>query len=96
MKLTRIIFALIIIALSTYSLISRNFESMSFVMMLLGAFMLLTGLSELQKDRKKFEGYILLLLYLFSRLLYWVCYWIKDAVKNATYFLFNRMKLKGE
>lgn len=64
-KLTRIIFALIIIALSTYSLISRNFESMSFVMMLLGAFMLLTGLSELQKDRKKFEGYMFIVASLF-------------------------------
>lgn len=64
-KLTRIIFVLIIIALSTYSLISRNFESMPFVMMLLGAFMLLTGLSELQKDRKKFEGYLFIVVSLF-------------------------------
>ena len=65
MKLTRIIFVLIIISLSTYSLISRNFDTMPFVMMLLGAFMLLTGLSELQKDRKKFEGYLFIVVSLF-------------------------------
>ena len=64
-KLTRIIFVLIIISLSTYSLISRNFDTMPFVMMLLGAFMLLTGLSELQKDRKKFEGYLFIVVSLF-------------------------------
>lgn len=65
MKITRIIFAIIVIALSSYSLISRDFELMPIVILFLGAFMLVTGLSELQKDRKRFEGYMFIIVSLF-------------------------------
>ncbi|QUG40417.1 DUF3953 domain-containing protein [Psychrobacillus sp. INOP01] len=65
MKITRIIFAIIAFSLSSYSLISRDFELMPIVMMCLGAFMLATGLSELQKDRKRFEGYLFIIVSLF-------------------------------
>ena len=65
MKVIRIILAIIVIALSSYSLISKNFELMPFMMLFLGAFMLVTGLSELQKDRKRFEGYMFFIVSLF-------------------------------
>ena len=65
MKITRFILALIVIALSSYSLISNNFESMPFMMLFLGAFMLVSGLSELQKDRKRFEGYMFIVVSIF-------------------------------
>ncbi len=58
MKITKLILALIIIIFSSYSLISKNFESLPFMMFFLGVFMLLSGLSEFQKDRKRFEGYM--------------------------------------
>lgn len=65
MKIIRIILGIIVIALSSYSLISRNFELMPFMMLFLGAFMLVSGLSELQKDRKRFEGYMCIIVSLF-------------------------------
>ncbi|EPD52113.1 DUF3953 domain-containing protein [Paenisporosarcina sp. FSL H8-0542] len=65
MKIIRIILGIIVIALSSYSLISRNFELMPFMMLFLGAFMLVTGLFELQKDRKRFEGYMFIIVSLF-------------------------------
>lgn len=65
MKIIRIILGIIVIALSSYSLISRNFELMPFMMLFLGAFMLVTGLSEIQKDRKRFEGYMFIIVSLF-------------------------------
>nr|WP_255349290.1 DUF3953 domain-containing protein [Paenisporosarcina sp. HGH0030] len=34
-------------------------------MLFLGAFMLVTGLFELQKDRKRFEGYMFIIVSLF-------------------------------
>ena len=65
MKKTRIVFAIIAFSLSCYSLISRDFDLMPIVMMCLGAFMLASGLSELQKDRKRFEGYLFIIVSLF-------------------------------
>ncbi|MFS0762316.1 MULTISPECIES: DUF3953 domain-containing protein [Peribacillus] len=54
----RIILAIIVLALSAYQLITENFELMPYSMLFLGAIMLVTGLSELQKDRKGFWGYM--------------------------------------
>ncbi|MER2171296.1 MAG: DUF3953 domain-containing protein [Psychrobacillus psychrodurans] len=65
MKITRIVFAIIAFSLSSYSLISRDFDLMPIVMMCLGAFMLASGLSELQKDGKRFEGYLFIIVSLF-------------------------------
>lgn len=65
MNIARLIFAIIAIALSSYSLISRDFVLMPIVMFFLGAYMLVTGLSELQKDRKRFEGYMFIIVSLF-------------------------------
>ncbi|MET3317557.1 DUF3953 domain-containing protein [Peribacillus butanolivorans] len=58
MKIVRIILAIIVLALSAYQLITWNFELMPYSMLFLGAIMLVTGLAELQKDRKGFSGYM--------------------------------------
>ncbi|AZV62703.1 DUF3953 domain-containing protein [Peribacillus frigoritolerans] len=58
MKVVRIILAIIVLALSAYQLITENFELMPYSMLFLGAIMLVTGLAELQKDRKGFWGYM--------------------------------------
>lgn len=65
MKITKFILMLIVIALSSYGLISGNYESIPFMMLFLGAFMLISGLSEQQKDRKRFEGYMFLTVSIF-------------------------------
>ncbi|MET1180795.1 MULTISPECIES: DUF3953 domain-containing protein [Bacillales] len=56
--MVRIILAIIVLALSAYQLITENFELMPYSMLFLGALMLVTGLAELQKDRKGFWGYM--------------------------------------
>ncbi|MED4691273.1 DUF3953 domain-containing protein [Peribacillus frigoritolerans] len=56
--MVRIILAIIVLALSAYQLITENFELMPYSMLFLGAIMLVTGLAELQKDRKGFWGYM--------------------------------------
>ncbi|MGG0654953.1 DUF3953 domain-containing protein [Rummeliibacillus pycnus] len=65
MKIIRVLLGIIVIAFSSYGLISENFELMPFMMLFLGAFMLATGLVELQKDRKRFEGYMCIIVSLF-------------------------------
>ncbi|MFS0605579.1 DUF3953 domain-containing protein [Peribacillus frigoritolerans] len=56
--MVRIILAIIVLALSAYQLITENFELMPYSMLFLRSIMLVTGLAELQKDRKGFWGYM--------------------------------------
>ncbi|MEP9408994.1 DUF3953 domain-containing protein [Peribacillus frigoritolerans] len=65
MKIVRVTLAIIVIALSAYQLITENFELMPYSMLFLGATMLVTGLAELQKDRKRFWGYMSIVVSLF-------------------------------
>ncbi|MES1042838.1 DUF3953 domain-containing protein [Peribacillus simplex] len=65
MKIVRVTLAIIVIALSAYQLITGNFELMPYSMLFLGATMLVTGLVELQKDRKRFWGYMSIVVSLF-------------------------------
>ena len=65
LKLLKAILSATIIVLSVYALISQNFMFMPYSMFLLGALMLTTGLTELQKERKRTVGYLLLILSLF-------------------------------
>ncbi|MFD4820915.1 DUF3953 domain-containing protein [Peribacillus butanolivorans] len=58
MKIVRIILAIIVLALSAYQLITWNFELMPYSMLFLGAIMLVTGLAELQKDRKGYMSIV--------------------------------------
>ncbi|ULM96409.1 DUF3953 domain-containing protein [Peribacillus frigoritolerans] len=65
MKIVRIILAIIVLALSAYQLITETFV-MPYLMLIVGAFMLVTGLVELQKDRKGgFLGCVVVSLFLF-------------------------------
>ncbi|CEG34722.1 Hypothetical protein BN1180_04927 [Peribacillus simplex] len=65
MKMVRIILALVVIVLSSYSLIAQTFELMPYYIFFLGAFMLVTGFVEIQKDRKGFWGYMNIVISLF-------------------------------
>ncbi|MFP3511515.1 DUF3953 domain-containing protein [Peribacillus sp. SIMBA_075] len=65
MKIVRVILAIFVLALSAYQLITENFELMPYSMLFLGAIMLVTGLAELQKDRKGFWGYMNIVISLF-------------------------------
>ncbi|MGE7763285.1 DUF3953 domain-containing protein [Peribacillus sp. NPDC097895] len=65
MKIVRIILAIIVLALSAYQIITQNFELMPYSMLFLGAIMLLTGLAEVQKDRKGFYMSIVVSSFLF-------------------------------
>ncbi|MFU2016560.1 DUF3953 domain-containing protein [Peribacillus butanolivorans] len=58
LKILRIAFSIIVLILSGYGLITENFELSSYMIFFLGALMLVTGLAELQKDRKRFWGYM--------------------------------------
>jgi hypothetical protein len=56
-KLLRMILSIIAVALSVFGLITEN-NVIPYLLLLLGASMLITGLIELQKDKKGFWGYI--------------------------------------
>ncbi|MBT2664196.1 YczI family protein [Bacillus sp. ISL-4] len=57
---------MIVLAVSVYQLITGNFDLMPYSMLFLGALMLVTGLVELQKDRKGgFFGCVVVSLFLF-------------------------------
>ena len=65
LKILRVILAIIVIVLSAYGLISQNFRFMPYSMFFLGVLMLVMGLSELQEDRKRIIGYMLIILSMF-------------------------------
>ncbi|MDR4924814.1 DUF3953 domain-containing protein [Peribacillus simplex] len=66
MKIVKLILAMIVLAVSVYQLITGNFDLMPYSMLFLGALMLVTGLVELQKDRKGgFLGCVVVSLFLF-------------------------------
>ncbi|WP_255264166.1 DUF3953 domain-containing protein [Peribacillus butanolivorans] len=56
--MVRIILTIVVIVLSGYSLITQTFELFPDYMFFLGALTLVTGLAELQKDRKGFWVYM--------------------------------------
>ncbi|KMY44668.1 hypothetical protein AC622_10775 [Bacillus sp. FJAT-27916] len=65
LKILGSILAVSVIALSGYGVISQNFKFMSHLMLLLGALMLVSGLIELQEDRKRSIGYMFIVVSLF-------------------------------
>lgn len=52
LKILKVILSVIVIALAGYGLITKNFEFMPYMMLFLGVFMLVTGISELQAKKK--------------------------------------------
>ncbi|WP_407406243.1 DUF3953 domain-containing protein, partial [Peribacillus sp.] len=57
LKVVKIILAAIVISLATYSLKTET-ELMPYYMFFLGALILVTGIAELQKDKKGFKGHL--------------------------------------
>ncbi|KWW22067.1 hypothetical protein AS888_05485 [Peribacillus simplex] len=70
--MVRIILAIVIIVLSGYSLITQTFKLMPYYIFFLGAFILVTGFVELQKDRKGFWGYMNIVISIFILLVYFL------------------------
>ena len=66
LKILRIILSIITMGLSVFSLITKNFEYMPYLMLSLGATMLVAGLIELQKNSKEFWGYFGIVASLFA------------------------------
>jgi hypothetical protein len=64
-KIIRVILGIIVIFLSGYSLITKDFDMMPYLMLFLGAFMLAGGVIEIQKERKRFWGYMSIIVSLF-------------------------------
>ncbi|MCP1493194.1 DUF3953 domain-containing protein [Peribacillus frigoritolerans] len=64
--MVRIILAIVVIVLSSYSLITKSkTELMPYCLFFLGALILVTGFAELQKSRKGFVGYMSIVVSLF-------------------------------
>ncbi|MVQ39176.1 DUF3953 domain-containing protein [Paenibacillus sp. MAH-34] len=65
MQKSKVIIAIFVICLSSYLLITKNFELVPYLMLTLAIFMLVTGLVEHQRNRKGFWGYLSILVSLF-------------------------------
>ncbi len=52
LKILRIILSVIVMALAGYSIITKNFEFMPYMMFFVGVSMLVTGVAEFQAKRK--------------------------------------------
>ncbi|MFA1712590.1 DUF3953 domain-containing protein [Peribacillus frigoritolerans] len=64
--MVRIILAIVVIVLSSYSLITKSkTELMPYCLFFLGTLILVTGLAELQKNREGFVGYMSIVVSLF-------------------------------
>ena len=58
LKIVRIILSIVGVALAGFGIITKNFEFMPYLMVTLGISLLITGVIELQKDKKAFWGYM--------------------------------------
>lgn len=65
LKLLQIVFAIIVITLSAYGLISRDYNLNFLMVFFLGLFILTLGIEEFQRERKVY-GWLLMGLFLFS------------------------------
>lgn len=61
----RIILSIIIIGLAVYSLTTGNYDYSSYITLLLGLMMSVTGLRELQKNRNNYLGFLWIISSLF-------------------------------
>lgn len=65
LEVLRIVLSVIVLALAGYSLITKSFEFIPYMILFLGANVLVTGLIELQKDKKGVWGYMYIIASLF-------------------------------
>ena len=63
---TKNFLSVIVVILSGYSLLTQSFKVMPYSMLLLSALILVTGLIELQKNKKEFWGYLCIVVSLFA------------------------------
>lgn len=61
----RIVFSVITLLLAGYGFISKNFEYQAYMTLFLGLTMLVTGLQEIQQNRKK-TGWFCIIVFVFS------------------------------
>ncbi|AKO92109.1 DUF3953 domain-containing protein [Priestia filamentosa] len=66
LKGLRVFLSVIVVILSGYSLLTQSFKVMPYSMLLLSALILVTGLIELQKNKKEFWGYLCIVVSLFA------------------------------
>ncbi|TWT09270.1 DUF3953 domain-containing protein [Planomicrobium sp. CPCC 101079] len=64
-KVIRITLQFVVIIFSLYVLAAQNFTMLPFVMLALGALMLVAGFEKIQKERKEFDGYVFIAVSLF-------------------------------
>ncbi|GAB4074462.1 hypothetical protein GCM10028778_19650 [Barrientosiimonas marina] len=64
-KILRVIFSIVVAVLASYMLITQDFELMPYLMLGLGISTLITGVVELQNDKKAFWGYMSIIVSLF-------------------------------
>ena len=65
LEITRIILCVITILLAAYGLVTGNFELQPFMIFFLGLLMLVMGLIEFRKERKKY-GWLFIVAFLLS------------------------------
>ncbi|WP_313893263.1 hypothetical protein [Psychrobacillus sp.] len=66
LKTLRIILSIVGVVLAGFGLITKNFEFMPYLMLILGISILITGGIELQIDRKGFTGYMCIIVFMFA------------------------------
>ncbi|WP_431028773.1 DUF3953 domain-containing protein [Lysinibacillus sp. LZ02] len=64
LKILRIIFSIVTLALAAYGLITKNFEFQAYMILFLGLTMFVISIQEFQK-RQKLTGGLLLIVFLF-------------------------------
>ena len=65
LKISRIILSIIVIGIGISLFLNPNSNIAPYMMLALGALTLLTGIDELQKDKKAFWGYMNIIISLF-------------------------------
>ncbi|KPN94948.1 hypothetical protein AO843_22085 [Lysinibacillus sp. ZYM-1] len=65
LKILQIVFSIIVVSLSAYGLITKNYQLNFLTIFFLGLVMLVWGIREFQQERKVY-GWLLIVLFLFS------------------------------
>lgn len=65
MKIFRVALSVVGVVLAGFMLVTQNFEFMPYLMLALGISTLITGIVELQNDKKAFWGYMCIIVSLF-------------------------------
>ncbi|MFN7253555.1 MAG: DUF3953 domain-containing protein [Anaerobacillus sp.] len=66
LKTLRIFLSIVIVMLAGFIKLTQNFEFMPLLMLILAISMLITGIIELQKDKKRFWGYMCIIASVFG------------------------------